>query len=233
MECARFKIVVWKSSSGTDRAPLNQFGQPAFNIPTSMEERPVSNRQIAFSLAAAIGLAACQQQAANDSTVNDSANATMTEPAIQPMTAQLLDGAGKAIGDIQVSEDANGVTLRVSAAGLPQGAHGVHLHEIGKCDTPDFKSAGAHWNPASKQHGRDNPMGAHLGDLANFDIGSGPASTSYLVGAVKMSGAENALADADGTSLVIHAKADDYKTNPSGDSGDRIACAVLAPAQGG
>lgn len=194
----------------------------------------MSNRQIVLSLAAAVGLAACQQQpATDDSAANDSANAAMTETAAQPMTAQLLDGAGKAIGDIQVSEDTNGVTLRVSAAGLPQGVHGVHLHEIGKCDTPDFKSAGAHWNPASKKHGRDNPMGAHLGDLANFDIGTGPASTSYLVGAVTMSGTQNALADADGTSLVIHAKADDYKTDPSGDSGDRIACAVLAPAQGG
>lgn len=194
----------------------------------------MSNRQIVLSLAAAVGLAACQQQpATDDSAANDSANAAMTETAAQPMTAQLLDGAGKAIGDIQVSEDANGVTLRVSAAGLPQGVHGVHLHEIGKCDTPDFKSAGAHWNPASKKHGRDNPMGAHLGDLANFDIGTGPASTSYLVGAVTVSGTQNALADADGTSLVIHAKADDYKTDPSGDSGDRIACAVLAPAQGG
>lgn len=234
MVCARSKIVAWKSSSGTDSAPLNQIGQHAFDVLRSKEERPVSNRQIVLSLAAAVGLAACQQQpATDDSAANDSANAAMTETAAQPMTAQLLDGAGKAIGDIQVSEDANGVTLRVSAAGLPQGVHGVHLHEIGKCDTPDFKSAGAHWNPASKKHGRDNPMGAHLGDLANFDIGTGPASTSYLVGAVTVSGTQNALADADGTSLVIHAKADDYKTDPSGDSGDRIACAVLAPAQGG
>lgn len=230
MECARSKIVEWKSSSVTNRAPLNQIGQPAFNILASMEELPVSNRRIAISLAAAVGLAACQQQpGANGSAANDGANAVMTESAIQPMTAQLLDGAGKAIGDIQVSEDSNGVTLRVSAAGLPQGVHGVHLHEVGKCDTPDFKSAGAHWNPASKQHGRDNPMGAHLGDLANFDISSGAGSTSYLVGAVKMSGTENALADVDGTSLVIHAKADDYKTDPSGDSGDRVACAVIAP----
>lgn len=188
---------------------------------------------LSFALAA-LSVAACQDQTVTtDNAVGDNANATMTDAATQPMTAQLIDGAGKSIGDVQITEDANGVTLRVSAAGLPQGVHGVHLHETGKCDTPDFKSAGAHWNPAAKQHGRDNPMGAHLGDLANLTVGNGPASTTYLVGAVKMSGGDNGLADADGTSLVIHAKADDYKTDPSGNSGDRIACAVLAPAQGG
>lgn len=190
-------------------------------------------RHFGVTLAAAIALVACQKPSTTDETVpNDNTDIATAEPSGQPMTAQLVDGTGKSIGDVEVSEDANGVTLRVSAAGLPQGVHGVHLHETGKCDTPDFKSAGAHWNPATKQHGRDNPMGAHLGDLANFEIGSGSASTTYLVGAVKMSGTDNALADANGTSLVIHAKADDYKTDPSGDSGDRIACAVLAPAQG-
>jgi Cu-Zn family superoxide dismutase len=102
------------------------------------------------------------------------------------------------------------------------------------CDGPKFESAGAHWNPQSKQHGRDNPMGAHLGDLANMDAADGAeASSSYLVAGVTMGGTGNALADADGTSLVIHAKADDYKTDPSGNSGDRVACAVLAPPMGG
>jgi Cu-Zn family superoxide dismutase len=157
------------------------------------------------------------------------------EIAAAPMqAAQLLDADGKAIGQVAMSEDAGGVTLKVTAAGLPVGAHGVHLHEKGVCEGPDFKSAGAHWNPASKQHGRDNPMGAHLGDLANMEAAEGAEATStYMVAGVTMGGSGNALADADGTSLVVHAKADDYKTDPSGDSGDRIACAVLAPPMGG
>ena len=145
-----------------------------------------------------------------------------------------MDAGGKAIGTVEMSEDASGLTLKVTAAGLPAGTHGVHLHEKGMCEGPKFESAGAHWNPMTKQHGRDNPMGAHLGDLANMDATDGAEATStYQVAGVTMVGTGNALADADGTSLVVHAKADDYKTDPSGNSGDRIACAVLAPPMGG
>ncbi len=112
---------------------------------------------------------------------------------------------------------------------MPPGDHGIHLHEKGLCDGPKFESAGAHWNPAGKKHGRDNPAGAHLGDLANLVVAAnGTASVSIPVDDVMMKSGANMLADADGTALVIHAKADDYKTDPSGDSGDRIACAVLA-----
>jgi Cu-Zn family superoxide dismutase len=104
--------------------------------------------------------------------------------------------------------------------------HGIHLHAIGRCEGPDFKSAGGHWNPAGHQHGRDNPMGAHLGDLPNFDVaGQTVASLTLPVGGITAAD----LADADGTALVIHADPDDYKTDPSGNSGARIACAVLAP----
>jgi superoxide dismutase, Cu-Zn family len=190
----------------------------------------------AISIAALIS--ACQKPqeptgnemaAANDTgAMNEAAQGAAMQP------AQLLDGAGKAIGQVEMSEDPNGVTLKVAAAGLPAGTHGVHLHEKGMCEGPKFESAGAHWNPTSKQHGRDNPMGAHLGDLANMEAADGTeASSTYLVAGVTMGGTQNALADADGTSLVVHAKADDYKTDPSGNSGDRIACAVIAPPMGG
>lgn len=150
--------------------------------------------------------------------------------AAEPQTIALNGPDGRPVGTATLSEDANGVTIKIDASAIPAGTHGVHLHEKGLCDGPDFKSAGAHWNPAAKQHGRDNPMGAHLGDLANFEIGAaGTATTMFLVGGVSMSGASNALSDADGTSLVVHATADDYKTDPSGNSGDRVACAVVAP----
>ena len=185
----------------------------------------------AAAISAAALLSACQQReepAANE-TVEANAPAMANEAApAAAQSAQLVDANGKAIGQVAISEDANGVTLKVTAAGLPAGTHGVHLHEKGMCEGPKFESAGAHWNPATKQHGRDNPMGAHLGDLANMEAADGAeASSTYLVAGVTVGGATNALADADGTSLVVHAKADDYKTDPSGNSGDRIACAVL------
>jgi len=190
----------------------------------------------AVSIAALIS--ACQkpqEPAANEmAAANDMSAMNEAAPGAAMQPAQLLDGAGKAIGQVEMSEDANGVTLKVTAAGLPAGTHGVHLHEKGMCEGPKFESAGAHWNPAGKQHGRDNPMGAHLGDLANMEAADGAeASSTYLVTGVTMGGTQNALADADGTSLVVHAKADDYKTDPSGNSGDRIACAVIAPPMGG
>ena len=183
-------------------------------------------------------ISACQkpaEPAANDmATANDMGAMNEAAPAATAQSAQLMDAGGKAIGTVEMSEDASGLTLKVTAAGLPVGTHGVHLHEKGMCEGPKFESAGAHWNPMTKQHGRDNPMGAHLGDLANMDATDGAEATStYQVAGVTMVGTGNALADADGTSLVVHAKADDYKTDPSGNSGDRIACAVLAPPMGG
>lgn len=133
----------------------------------------------------------------------------------------LSNGAGQPVGTVTIAESMAGVTLRLTVKGLPAGEHGVHLHAVGRCDGPDFKSAGPHWNPAGRQHGHLNPQGAHLGDLPNFTV------TSLDVGKVEFAVSEP-LADADGTSLVIHANPDDYRTDPTGNSGDRIACAVLA-----
>jgi Cu-Zn family superoxide dismutase len=180
-------------------------------------------------LFAGTALAACSQKA-EEPAGNVAEPPAMAEPSAAPQTIALNGTDGRPVGTVTLSEDANGVTIKVDASAIAAGTHGVHLHEKGLCEGPKFESAGAHWNPASKQHGRDNPMGAHLGDLANFDIGqAGAATTSFTVAGVTMSGATNALADADGTSLVVHAKADDYRTDPSGNSGDRVACAVLAP----
>jgi Cu-Zn family superoxide dismutase len=180
-------------------------------------------------LFAGTALVACSQKA-EEPAGNVAEPPAMAEPSAAPQTIALNGTDGRPVGTVTLSEDANGVTIKVDASAIAAGTHGVHLHEKGLCEGPKFESAGAHWNPESKQHGRDNPMGAHLGDLANFDIGqAGAATTSFTVAGVTMSGATNALADADGTSLVVHAKADDYRTDPSGNSGDRVACAVLAP----
>ena len=183
------------------------------------------------AVSAAALISACQrpQEAESDNAANAPA---MAEPAA-PQTIALNGPDGRPVGTVTLTEDSNGVTLKVDASAIPAGTHGVHLHEKGLCDGPDFKSAGAHLNPTAKQHGRDNPMGSHLGDLANFEIGAGgTATTSFLVGGVSMSEPGTTLADADGTSLVVHAEVDDYKTDPSGNSGDRVACAVLAPPKG-
>jgi Cu-Zn family superoxide dismutase len=153
---------------------------------------------------------------------------TLSAPKVAAAAIALVDANGASRGSVSVSEGPNGVTLQIDATGLPEGIHGVHLHEKGRCDGPKFESAGAHLNPAGKQHGRDNPLGVHLGDLPNLAVlASGSGSTSLTVAGVTLAGT-HPLGDADGTSLVIHAKADDYKTDPSGASGDRIACAVLA-----
>ncbi|MCY7271142.1 MAG: superoxide dismutase family protein [Sphingomonas bacterium] len=138
-------------------------------------------------------------------------------------------GAAAELGTVTVSEDPAGLMLNLSATGMPAGVHGIHLHETGLCDGPKFESAGKHWNPAGKQHGRDNPAGAHAGDLANLTIAAdGSAKVSIPIAGAMIASGAMMLADADGTALVVHAKPDDYKTDPSGDSGDRIACAVLA-----
>ncbi|MCJ7420615.1 superoxide dismutase family protein [Sphingomicrobium astaxanthinifaciens] len=156
---------------------------------------------------------------------------TAVEPSAvaQPFSADLLAPAATSVGTVSVREDANGITVTVEAAGLEPGMHAVHLHETGVCEGPEFASAGGHWNPSGAQHGRDNPMGSHLGDLANMEIDEGGTGRSdYLVREATISGEAPTLADQDGTALVVHAGADDYRTDPSGAAGARVACAVLA-----
>ena len=138
--------------------------------------------------------------------------------------APLLAGDGKAIGEVALAIDGS-MRVRVMAGAFPPGVHGMHLHETGLCTGPGFTSAGAHWNTTGKQHGKDNPLGAHLGDLPNITLDPVTGGTASIPAL------GTPLADGDGTALVIHAKADDYKTDPSGNSGDRIACAVIAPAR--
>lgn len=136
----------------------------------------------------------------------------------------LLNASGQSIGEVRVGENATGINLLVTARGLPPGVHGIHVHDVGACDPPDFKTAGPHWNPTGKQHGSENPQGAHMGDLQNVTVEpDGSLSAEVAV----PGGAASPMLDANGAALVIHADPDDYKTDPSGNSGARIACAVL------
>lgn len=138
--------------------------------------------------------------------------------------AMLADAAGAPRGSASIVDTSSGLQVRISGEGLPAGTHGVHLHAVGRCDGPDFQSAGAHWNPGMKQHGRDNPQGAHAGDLPNLVVGAdGRGMVRFAVPEGSLSG----LLDADGAAVVIHVNADDYRTDPSGNSGGRIACGVI------
>ena len=186
-----------------------------------------------LATASALSLAACSREdapAANDVALGNDATASGNAVAGAGQSFAFAGGDGAALGSVSVSESAGGLAMTITATGMPAGTHGLHLHEKGQCDGPRFESAGGHWNPGSKQHGRDNPQGAHLGDLANLEVAADGTATSTLgVAGAMMASGPTMLADADGTALVVHAKADDYKTDPSGASGDRIACAVVAP----
>ncbi len=152
-------------------------------------------------------------------------------------TAELRDSNGQSIGTATFSQVSGGVQVAGTFRGLPPGEHGIHVHEIGRCDPPDFMSAGGHFNPTGRQHGLQNPQGAHVGDIPNLTVGAdGTGSiTATFQGAVLGAGPTSFL-DADGSALVIHANADDEVTDPTGNSGGRIACGLLtssAPAQQG
>lgn len=143
-------------------------------------------------------------------------------------TAEMIDAAGARIGVATFASADTGATLGLSVSGLPAGAHGLHVHEAGSCAAPDFKSAGDHFNPGSKEHGRENPAGPHAGDLPNLRVESdGSADTSLALDPALLGTGPRSILGSQGTALVIHAAADDQRTDPSGESGDRIACGVI------
>ncbi len=154
--------------------------------------------------------------------------ASETRGAAPTATAELMDASGRDVGTAHLSEDGEGVRILLEVHGLTAGRKGVHIHETGNCEPPDFKSAGAHFNPAAKQHGTDNPQGPHAGDLPNIEVGKdGTGRLDTTTDRVTLGEGASSLFDADGSALVVHADPDDYKTDPSGNSGDRIACAVI------
>lgn len=159
-----------------------------------------------------------------------SACATMQVSEEAPLaTATLMRSDGLAAGTARLQEDGTTLVLRLQATGLPPGPHGVHLHAIGRCDPPDFASAGSHWNPSARQHGSANSAGPHAGDLPNLVIApDGSGSLELPLNGEASAAGLAALFDADGAALVIHAAADDMRTDPSGASGARIACGVLS-----
>lgn len=142
----------------------------------------------------------------------------------------LRDASGRERARATLNAEVDALAVRVQSAGLARGTYAAHVHSVGRCDAPDFQSAGPHWNPTTAQHGRENPRGAHLGDLPNLVVGAdGEGSVSYTVNGAGLTSGQYPMADADGAALIVHAQADDYRTDPSGNAGDRLACAVIAP----
>lgn len=142
--------------------------------------------------------------------------------------AEIKDVGGRILARAEAAQVSDGVRVRVDAYGMRQGAYAVHLHPIGSCVPPSFDSAGKHWNPAGHQHGRDNPLGAHLGDLPNLVVGAdGRGRIEYLVRGARLRDGAASLLDSDGGSILIHVNADDYRTDPSGNSGAKIGCGVF------
>ena len=135
---------------------------------------------------------------------------------------------GKVVGTVHIEHMPSATLLLLKLHDLPPGVHGIHIHSVGTCTPPSFDSAGPHYNPGHSMHGMKNPKGPHAGDLPNITIGpDGKLETTLMVTSAFQWEGDGGILDGDGSSLVIHANADDYMTDPSGNSGPRIACAVL------
>ena len=147
-----------------------------------------------------------------------------------PVTVSLKTAQGADAGTVVLRQEKGFVTVKVDVKGLPPGEHAIHVHSAAKCDPPDFKTAGPHFNPDQKEHGFLNPKGHHNGDMANFTVKPNGTAKATIKDAdvVLGTGSEpNSLFANGGTALMIHAKADDMKTDPAGNAGDRIACGVI------
>jgi Cu-Zn family superoxide dismutase len=158
------------------------------------------------------------------------AGATLTVAAQEPSArAELKTAQGQKAGEAKLTETPAGVLIEVTLTSVPAGAHAFHVHDAGKCEGPKFETAGGHFNPAGKKHGLLEPTGPHAGDLPNVHVPeSGSLVFEFLASGVTLkAGDKNSLFDANGAALVLHAKGDDYKTDPSGAAGDRLACGVI------
>lgn len=150
-------------------------------------------------------------------------------PIIRTAVADMRSASGERYGTVTLERSAAGVRLDGALTGVPAGVHGIHFHHVGRCDPPDFESAGPHINPTAAAHGLENPRGPHAGDLPNVTANSaGQMIVDVATSRVTLdSDARFGVFDDDGTALVIHANRDDQRTDPSGNSGARIACGVV------
>jgi len=171
--------------------------------------------RLAFVVPLALALAGC---------------AAVTQPATthNVASADLKNATGQSVGTATLTEVPGGVRIGVEVKALRAGTKGVHIHEVGTCDGPQFTTAGGHFNPEKKQHGALNPQGPHGGDLPNLVVDSaGTGRLETTNNKITLGAGPASLLDADGSALVIHAAPDDFRTDPTGNSGARIVCGVI------
>jgi Cu-Zn family superoxide dismutase len=147
--------------------------------------------------------------------------------AVDKARAVLKDKDGKEVGKVELTDTPSGVLMRLNLDGVSPGDHAFHVHAVGKCEPPDFKSAGPHFNPDETEHGLMNAEGPHAGDMPNLHVPDSGKLTVEVLNEMVTLDAEPALLDQDGSAIVVHAGADDYTTDPAGNAGDRIACGVV------
>jgi len=178
--------------------------------------RPVRSRRLGSLPLLALALVGCQTAASSGG-------------AARHASATLVDTGGRNVGTVQLSEQPAGrVALTGTLHDLPPGSHGTHLHAVGQCDGAAFAGAGAHFNPGARKHGLDSPEGPHAGDLPMVVVAAdGRATLNATTDRVTLGDGATSLLDSDGSALVLHAADDDQRTDPSGNSGARIACGVV------